>query len=61
METTADDWIFEKPITQNVTGKISLLFWFTDDELVEYDFGFETTSHDVREREHVKNNQEPIF
>jgi hypothetical protein len=60
MEPTTDDWIFDRPVAQNVTGKISLLYWYTDDEIAEYDFRLETKYMDVREEQDA-TTQEPIF
>lgn len=60
METISDDEIFTRPVAKDVTGKITLLYWFTDDEIAEYDFRLETKHMDVREEQDAKD-QNPIF
>ena len=56
----SDDWIFEKPVATDVTGKIHLLYWYTEEEIAEYDFRFETKYMDCRQETAAKN-QTPIF
>ena len=55
----SDDWIFEKPVATNVTGKILLLYWFTDEEIAEYDFRLETKNMDARQE--TAPDKTPIF
>ena len=56
----SDDWIFEKPPATDVTGKIHLLYWYTEEEIAEYDFRFEIKYMDCRQETAAKN-QNPIF
>jgi hypothetical protein len=56
----SEDWIFEKPVATDVTGKIHLLYWYTEEEIAEYDFRFETKYMDYRQETAAKT-QNPIF
>jgi hypothetical protein len=59
-KSVSDDWIFEKPPATDVTGKIHLLYWYTEEEIAEYDFRFEIKYMDCRQETAAKN-QNPIF
>jgi len=55
-----ESWMFEQKSSENITGIFQLSFWYTEEEIAEYDFRFETKYLDCRQETAAKN-QNPIF